>query len=268
MKKLKLLLKIFVGLFLIVVILFLGFRSYLFSDDVQLENSITQQLQSKKVMVIFAHPDDESYTTELLLDAEKEGIQTALLTFTPGDAGTQMPQVCQQQFLGDVRKAEVYKSGYALGVDYQKVFEYGDGTLKDQRLLQLVDDIQQELEKFKPDLIVTFWPESGMTMHPDHMTIGKATQLAFANYKKGKNAKLAYTIMPSKVVSMLGGDEMLKLQPEANISIKANAAAKVQLWNINASQNQFVKDYTGMPAWLIYRLINREYYFIENHESK
>nr|WP_321358027.1 PIG-L family deacetylase [uncultured Draconibacterium sp.] len=263
MKKLKLTLKIFLGLFIIACILLLGFRSYLFSDDVKLTKSITQQLQSKKVMLVFAHPDDESYTTELLLDAEKEGIETALLTFTPGDAGTQMPQVCQQQFLGDVRKAEVYKSGYALGVDYQKVFEYGDGTLKDQNLQQLVDDIENELVRFKPDLVVTFWPESGMTMHPDHMTIGKATQLAFINYNKSKNAKLAYTIMPSKVVSMLGGGEMLKLQPEANISIKANAAVKVRLWDIHASQNQFVKDYTGMPSWLIYRLINREYYFVE-----
>ncbi len=264
MKKLKLLVKIFIALFIIAGICFFGFRKYLFSDGVELTRSITQHLQSNKAMLVFAHPDDESYTTELLLDAEKEGIETALLTFTPGDAGTQMPQICQQQFLGDVRKAEVYKSGFLLGVDYQKVFDYGDGTLKNESLPKLVDDIQNELEAFKPDLVVTFWPESGMTMHPDHMTIGKATRLAFANYNKGKNAKLAYTIMPSKVVSMLGGDEMLKLQPEANISIKADAAVKVQLWDIHASQNQFVKDYTGMPAWLIYRLINREYYFIEN----
>lgn len=263
MKKLKLTLKIFLGLVIIVCFLFLGFRGYLFSDDVQLTKSITQQLQSKKVMIVFAHPDDESYTTELLLDAEKEGIETALLTFTPGDAGTQMPQVCQQQFLGDVRKAEVYKSGYALGVDYQKVFDYGDGTLKNQSFQQLVDDIQKEMEEFKPNLVVTFWPESGMTMHPDHMTVGKAAKQAFANYNKHKNAKLAYTIMPSKVVAMLGGNEMLKLQPEANISIKANAAAKIRLWDINASQQNFVKDYTGVPAWLLYRLINREYYFVE-----
>ncbi|QIA09263.1 PIG-L deacetylase family protein [Draconibacterium halophilum] len=267
MKKLKLLLKTVLILFIIACVLFFGFRSYLFSDDVQFTKSITEQLQSKKVMIVFAHPDDESYTTELLLDAEKEGIETALLTFTPGDAGTQMPQVCQQQFLGDVRKAEVYKSGYMLGIDYQKVFDYGDGTLKDQSLPLLIDDIEKELEEFKPDLIVTFWPESGMTMHPDHMTIGKATQQAFATYQKNNskyNAKLAYTIMPSKVVSMLGGDEMNKLQPEANISIKAKAAVKVTLWDIHASQNQFVKDYTGLPAWLIYRLINREYYFIED----
>lgn len=264
MKKLKLILKIIVALFIIAGLFFFGFRKYLFSDDVKLVKSLTQQLESKKVMIVFAHPDDESYTTELLLDAQKEGLKTALLTFTPGDAGTQMPQVCQQQFLGEVRKAEVYKSGFLLGVDYQKVFNYGDGTLKNQSLPQLVDDIQKELEAFKPDLVVTFWPESGMTMHPDHMTIGKATQLAFANYNKRKDAKLAYTIMPSKVVSMLGGDEMLKLQPEANISIKANAAVKVRLWDIHASQNKFVKGYTGMPAWLIYRLINREYYFVEN----
>ncbi len=249
---------------LLIIILIAGFKIYIFSDHVEKTNSITKELNSNKVMLVFAHPDDESYTTQLLLDAEKEGIETALLTFTPGDAGTQMPQVCQQQFLGDVRKAEVYQSGFMLGVDYQKVFDYGDGTLKDQNLTDLVNDIQKELERFKPDLVVTFWPESGMTMHADHMTIGKATQLAFANYNSREKAKLAYTIMPSKVVALLGGDEMLKLQPKASFSVKANAKAKIKLWDIHASQNLFVKDYTGLPSWLLYRLLNREYYYVAN----
>ncbi len=251
---------------LLVIISVVGLKFYLFSDSAEKVNSITKKLNSKKVMIVFAHPDDESYTTGLLQDAEKEGIKTALLTFTPGDAGTQMPQVCQQQFLGDVRKAEVYQSGFVLGVDYQKVFDYGDGTLINQDIKNLVSDIITELNKFQPDLVVTFWPESGMTMHEDHMTIGKATELAFTEYSKQKpqvKAKLAYTIMPEKVVSLLGGGEMLKLQHQANLSIKAKASAKIRLWEIHASQHDFVKSYTGMPAGLVYRLLDREYYYVK-----
>jgi len=251
---------------LLVLISVVGLKTYLFSDPVEKVNSVTQKLNSNKVMIVFAHPDDESYTTGLLQDAENEGIETALLTFTPGDAGTQQPQVCQQQFLGDVRKAEVYQSGFALGVDYQKVFDYGDGTLKNQDINNLVSDITSELNKFQPDLVVTFWPESGMTMHEDHMTIGKATELAFAEYSKQNpqtKPKFAFTIMPKKVVSLLGGGELLNLQPQATLSIKAKASAKIRLWEINASQRDFVKNYTGMPAGLVYRLLDREYYYIK-----
>ena len=262
--------KRFFRLLLILVLLvfaaFEGFKIYLFSDGVPGVSSLTEELQTKKLMIVFAHPDDESYTTQILTDAENEGIETTLLTFTPGDAGEQQPQVCRQQFLGDIRKAEVLKSGFVLGVDHQKVFSYGDGTLKNLDINLLASDIKTELERFQPDLVITFWPESGMTMHDDHRTIGKATQLAVAEYRQqnGTNAlKLGYTIMPSKVVSLLGHDEMNQLQPAANYSVKAKARIKTRLWDIHASQGQFVKNYTGLPDWLLYRLLNREYYFVE-----
>lgn len=264
MKKIKLLLKITLIATVLVYVAFLLFRGYIFNDGVALTGSVSRELGAEKVMLVFAHPDDESYTTGLLTDAQDEGIATALLTFTPGDAGTQMPQVVRQEFLGDVRKAEVLKSGFMLGVDYQKVFDYGDGTLENQNPDSLIADVLSELNTFRPDLVVTFWPESGMTMHPDHKAIGKATQKAFAEYaKQNGKAKLAYTIMPPRVLSMLGNNEMKALQPEANLSIRAKAKIKIRLWDIHASQRQFVKNYTGVPAWLIYRLLNREYYFVE-----
>lgn len=245
---------------------FQGFKLYLFSDGTPRVASLTKELQVQKVMIVFAHPDDESYTTQVLTDADKEGIETALLTFTPGDAGEQQPEVCQQQFLGDIRKAEALKSGFALGVDYQKVFDYGDGTLKILPIDTLVNKIVAELKAFQPDLVITFWPESGMTMHDDHRTIGKATQMAVAQHQSESHTntlKLAYTIMPPKVVSLLGHSEMNQLQPTANLAVKAKPGIKTRLWDINASQGQFVKNYTGLPDWLLYRVLNREYYFVE-----
>jgi len=264
--KCKLPFRIVLILILLVFVIFQGFKLYIFSDDTPLVSSLTEKLGAKKVMIVFAHPDDESYTTQVLTDAEKEGIETTLLTFTPGDAGEQQPQVCQQQFLGDIRKAEVLKSGFVLGVDHQKVYDYGDGTLTSLDIDTLVSNILTELNVFQPDLVVTFWPESGMTGHPDHCTIGKATQLAVAKYKeekKGVTLKLAYTIMPPKVLTMLGNDAMNNLQAKANYSVKAKAKIKTRLWKINASQQKFVKNYTGLPDWLLYRLLNREYYFVE-----
>jgi len=259
-----------IAVFLLIALLILfgifqGLKLYLFADDVPLVPSLTQETGAQSVMLVFAHPDDESYTTGLLMDAEKEGIESALLTFTPGDAGEQQPQVCRQQFLGDIRKAEVLKSGFLLGVDYQKVFEFGDGTLSQLDIDTLINMVQSELIRFKPDLVVTFWPESGMTMHNDHRTIGKATQLAFQKYREisdSKNVQIAYTIMPGKVVSLLGHDAMNELQPKATFSVKASARVKTRLWKIHASQQQFVKNYTGLPTWLLYRLLNREYYYL------
>lgn len=266
MKTKKLSLRILLAFILFLLITYKAFNLYLFNDNVEKTDSIISVFEAQKVMFIFAHPDDESYVTGLLNDAERKGTESALLTFTPGDAGEQQPQVCQQNFLGDIRKAEVYKSGFMLGVDYQKVFDYGDGTLKEQNSDTLASDILNELNTFLPDLIVTFWPESGMTMHPDHMAIGKATQIVHKLYTKGKRAKnirLAYIIMPPKVLELMGNEEMLKLQPEANLCIKAKATTKSKLWKIHASQKDFVKNYTGIPAWILYRLLNREYYFIE-----
>ena len=265
----------FYALFILIVLAFIflfGVRFYLFNDDVDLIPSVIDQQKSQKVMAVFAHPDDESYITELLRDAQNRSVLTALITFTPGDAGEQQPVVCQQQFLGDIRRAEVLKSGFALGVDYQHVLDYGDGTLARQSLDELTALVLAELNFFNPDLVVTFWPESGMTMHSDHMTIGKATQHAFRMYQKlleGKNCHIAYPVMPPNLLEVMGKGEMNKLQPKANMAIYADAGAKIKLWNIHQSQKQFVKNFTGVPAWLLYRLANREYYYLdETPENK
>lgn len=268
MRILKLSLRILLILSLLILVAYKAFNIYLFDDTLDKTDSLISHLKVNKVMIVFAHPDDESYVTGLLNDAEQNGVQTALLTFTPGDAGEQQPQVCQQKFLGEIRKAEVYKSGFMLGVDYQKVFSYGDGTLQQQNIDTLTADILYEINKFCPDLIITFWPESGMTMHPDHMAIGKATRNAWklsVDLNETKHIKLAYTIMPPKVLKLLGNKAMLKLQPEANLCIMADASIKTELWDIHASQKHFVKNYTGIPAWLLYRLLNREYYYMEHH---
>jgi LmbE family N-acetylglucosaminyl deacetylase len=151
--------------------------SSLFSEPAALPvPSLAAELGAKRVLGVFAHPDDEQLVTGLFVRAKRDGAFTALVTATRGDAGEQSPVVARQRDLGAVRMAELLKNGFALGIDEQEVWEYPDGGGPEVPIDELVDRIERAIRRYEPDLVVAFWPASGATGHPDHMRVGLAAE--------------------------------------------------------------------------------------------
>jgi N-acetylglucosamine malate deacetylase 2 len=227
--------------------------------------SLTGALGAKRVLGVFAHPDDEQLVTGLLLRAHREGAYTALVSATRGEAGTQSPLVARQSDLGAVREAELLKNGFALGVTEQEVWRYPDGGVPQAPLEELVARIEDALRRFRPDLVVTFWPASGATGHPDHMRIGLAAEQAVERAcAAGAGPRwLAYTLTPRRAFARFGGELGRRVAadtPEATHRMPGEAHAKLRGWRIHASQRDFVRNEFGIPAGVLHRLWSEELY--------
>jgi LmbE family N-acetylglucosaminyl deacetylase len=229
--------------------------------------SISKEVGAKSVLAIFAHPDDEQLITGLLIRAEREGAVTRMITATKGEAGTPRPQVSRPEDLGLIRHAEVLKNGYALGVQEQQVWEYPDSGLSDLEYGGFVARIERQISDWEPDLVVTFWPESGFSDHADHKRVGLAATQAVRNLIDTEPASapssMAYILAPRRMMRRFGGESGLKIadnQPAPTHAMPGEGWAKIRGWDIHASQRDYVQSAYGFPPAIVHRLYDKEHY--------
>jgi LmbE family N-acetylglucosaminyl deacetylase len=239
-------------------------RSLFSVRSAQRVDSLAGALGAKRVVCVFAHPDDEQLVASLLLRAKRGGAYTAIVTATRGEAGEQTPVVGRQRDLGAIRTAELLKSGFALGVDEQEIWDYPDGGVPSVPEEELVARVEAALARHQPDLVVSFWPASGATGHPDHMRMGLATEGALARLRAGGGPRwLAYTLTPPRAFARFGGAHGRRVAentPEATHRMPGESTAKLRGWRIHASQRDFVRHTFGIPARLLYWLWDEELY--------
>lgn len=185
-----------------------------------LSNADTDQLT---LLIVHAHPDDESISTGgILAKYSANGIRTALTYCTKGEAG----DILNPEFISpkpglsitEIRAIELKKAVDVLGVNSVYFLGYRDsgmaGTAENhhpqafaqadaqEASLKLVDIIR----RVRPQVIVTY-NEKGTYLHPDHIMANKVTRLAFRasgdpDYEVSEKlepwrpAKLYYTAIP------------------------------------------------------------------------
>lgn len=139
-----------------------------------LDSSSRQLPPAESVLVVCAHPDDESFGLGALLDRFVEaGAAVSVLCFTRGEAST---LGVSDAALGDVRRVELNDAAVALGVGRVELLEHPDGSLAGEPLDRLAGAVATVAEEVRADLLVVF-DEGGVTGHPDHC---RATEAALA----------------------------------------------------------------------------------------
>lgn len=260
-------------LLLVVVVSFLAFFNSLFEErEAHHVNSIAQLTGAKSVLGVFAHPDDEQLFTGLLIRAADDPeIQTAAVTATKGEAGTPLPQVSRYSDLGAVRKAEALKNTWALGVDHHDVLDFPDGGVADTPIDELKMAVREQMLRHRPDLIATFWPESGFSDHADHKRMGLVAELVTLELQVNPvegyagPSHFAYALAPRRMMTRFGGETGSKVianQPPPNYSQSGEAWAKLRGWKIHASQRNYVQHAYGFPDWFVHRLYDKEHYYV------
>ena len=137
------------------------------------------QIIGKKILVLTAHPDDESFLAAGTLHKNQlAGGQNFLICASLGEKGnSHLDKPLSEDELCEVRKQELQNATQVIGVHRLKDLNYPDGGLANH-LTELKDTIAPELKELQPDLIMSFGPD-GATGHRDHITIAKvAEQLA------------------------------------------------------------------------------------------
>jgi LmbE family N-acetylglucosaminyl deacetylase len=267
------LIAVLVGVIFILLVLALSWLNWMFEEsDAELVDSISGHINATSVLGIFAHPDDEQLVTGLLIRAaEDANTRTAAITATKGEAGTPLPQVSRLKDLGWIRKAEALKNTWALGVEYHQVLDFPDGGVDQVPLAELVAAVTAQLLAHRPDLVVTFWPESGYSDHADHKRMGLAAEMAILQLREFPQqgyagpVYIAYILAPTRMMNRFAGEmgqRVVDNQPAANYAQDGEAWAKIRGWKIHASQRDYVQHAYGLPAWLVHRLYDKEHYYL------
>lgn len=236
--------------------------------------SLAGHLAAKSVLGVLAHPDDEISIAGLLAEAaSRSETNVRTLTLTRGEAGLPGEPISKPEHLPVIRTAELYKFGFLLRLDDQEVLDYPDGKLEDQALASLVKDIVGRIRRWKPDLVVTFDPSTGLTLHPDHMAVGAATTEAVSlagdhEFEPSLGDPysprwLAYIVGPRRILMRFGGEagrEIAAKQPTPEYAVPADWRLKAKGWEVHESQRHVIRQIFGLPPSLLYWFYDKEHY--------
>jgi LmbE family N-acetylglucosaminyl deacetylase len=182
----------------------------------------------RKLLGIFAHPDDESFGPGATLARyAREGAEVHVIIATDGIAGSleDMSHLQDHDSLAQVRSAELARAAVALGVAAVWSLPYRDSGMRgspdnqhpaaliQQPLEHTTEEILGYLRRLQPQVIVTHDPYGGYG-HPDHVRVCEAATAAFylargesthggSQGKNGDSAgpqKLYYTAFPKWLI--------------------------------------------------------------------
>ncbi len=139
----------------------------------------------KKLLAVFAHPDDESFGPGgTLAKYAKEGAEIHILCATRGQAGK-----------GDtkLRANELLEAAKVLGVKKVIFLDYMDGKLCNGNYHELAGRILEEIKSFKPQVLLSY-ENLGVSGHLDHILVSLAATYAFIHQKITK--KLYFYCIP------------------------------------------------------------------------
>jgi LmbE family N-acetylglucosaminyl deacetylase len=133
-----------------------------------------------RLMVITAHPDDEAggFGGVLRLYSERK-VETCVVCLTPGQAASNRGGAKSDQELAAIRRKEFASACEILKVNRGVVLDYPDGQLYRQDSYRVVCELSLHLREFRPQVLLTFGPEGGLTGHTDHSMVSVFATLGF-----------------------------------------------------------------------------------------
>ncbi len=174
---------------------------------------------SRSIMLVFAHPDDESFGPSGTAAKYREsGIPTDLICATRGEVGSRL-DVPEDMETGKAREAELRTAAAIIGLRDLYFLDFTDGQLDKISLSEATEKIFAVMKKVLPEVVITFGPD-GISGHPDHIAVGKAATMAFhrlTDKNKGPR-KLYFVTIPE---SLLPEAEALgiRTRPDREVTI-------------------------------------------------
>jgi LmbE family N-acetylglucosaminyl deacetylase len=171
---------------------------------------------SCRLLVVFAHPDDESMGMGgTLAKYAAEGFETYLVCASRGERGWFGPehQNPGRVVLGHLRERELREAVRELGMKSVYFLDYLDGEVDRVDPAEASRKIATHIRRIMPQVIVTF-PPDGNYGHPDHIAVGQFTSAAIicaadASYQVPENlapfrvSKLYYMVDSEDFISLV-----------------------------------------------------------------
>ena len=196
----------------------------------------------KTILAVYAHPDDETSSAGALMAMyHAQGVAVHVITATRGELGSLGTggTVIEREDLPKVREAEIRSVLAHYGLPGGPLFlDYRDQELKQADFKEVVAKILAEMERVRPDVVLTFGPQ-GISKHEDHLAIHETTVAAFDRYRaaNGSEPRLLYTAIPKEAAERYGlhldGPES---QPNVEVDVRDHWHFKVEGLRLYRSQ--------------------------------
>jgi LmbE family N-acetylglucosaminyl deacetylase len=208
-----------------------------------------------RMMCVTAHPDDEAggFGGSLALYHEK-GVETCVICLTPGQAATHRGGARDDAELIAMRRKEFAASCEILKITQAAVLDYPDSKLYRQDLYRVVCDLTLQVRQFRPQVMLTFGPEGGVTGHNDHAMASVFATLAY--HWAGRNNRY-----PDQLKNGIGTHRTQKLYyATANFALPDRqpitlppASAVVEIGNYLETKIAAFKAHTSQsPLWPLF----------------
>lgn len=165
----------------------------------------------KKLLAVFAHPDDESYMAAgTIAKYVKSGWSAHLVCVTRGESAPrgEYAAMTADEFIA-VRKKELENAISHTGVSAVTFLDYKDGEVSALPPGKLEEKFINIFHGEQPDVVITMEP-SGVTNNPDNVRVSLSLTFAFQKYASDRDLanaddphppKLYYACMPESIVS-------------------------------------------------------------------
>jgi len=133
-----------------------------------------------RLLCITAHPDDEAgaFGGTLAHYADR-GVEVSVVCLSAGTAARNRGSARSDEEVAALRTAEFDASCRFLGIKQGEVLSYCDSKLDRADFHAVVGDLVLRIRQLRPQVVLTFGQDGGLTGHPDHAMAGAFATQAF-----------------------------------------------------------------------------------------
>jgi LmbE family N-acetylglucosaminyl deacetylase len=155
----------------------------------------------RSVLVVMAHPDDESMGCGgLILRHTRAGVPVHLVCATRGGEGWRgKPLGAKKEDLPQVRSSELEEAAAALAISSVELWDYPDGGVEGCDRQEMTQKIWEQISKLRPKAVIGWGPD-GVYGHPDHIAIGACTDAAVGAMSEGDRPALYHLAVDAQLV--------------------------------------------------------------------
>lgn len=192
-----------------------------------------------RILTVYAHPDDEAFgPAAVLARYAREGAEVHGLCATRGEHGQPLPSMQPPPSpaeMGRLREEDLRAATRLIGYRDVALLAYEDGTLEAVPPVVLEAHVLDALRAFQPQVVLTFGP-GGITRHPDHLAIHRATTAAFHRARaEGLPVRaLFYDAVPPERAAEMGLLDVPDGQPNTWIAVAETMPVKLEALRLHA----------------------------------
>jgi LmbE family N-acetylglucosaminyl deacetylase len=231
----------------------------------------------ENVLAVWAHPDDEITSAGTLAGMARAGVKVTLLYLTHGEAARDTGY--SREELAKVRAEEAKAAAKTLGAAHVKLLELPDGGLTGLDPAAAKAAIRAAIDHHRPQVVISFDEQVGYYGHPDHIQTGRWVREVIEAGAVDPDFPVRRLYQATLPLALIGLARKLVAAfrdhyptdpakglpvPTLAVPIAAQATTKRALLDVHRSQAKVIADvqpyYDRAPAWLYYRLFDREYF--------